>query len=185
MIRKFNIRLLFTDTDRQAVYVLNFMKKNLHKKMYKYKELFYLSILTANSKYYCSNNKTVLSKMKDEYGGKSIVKFVGLKFKMYSTVDESNNEKITSKVRNGFIEFQEFYDSLYKKKILRHTMRRIGSKNHNLGTYETNKKSLSCFGDKRYMLENGINALEFGHKGIKMINLDSITNENNKKQNEK
>ena len=35
------------------------------------------------------------------------------------------------------------------------------------------------------MLKNGINALQFGHKDIKMINLDSITNENNKKHNEK
>ena len=81
------------------------MIKNLPKKTYKYKELFDLSILPANSKYYCSNNKKVLSKMKDEYGGKSIVKFVGLKSKMYLIVDESNNKKITSKVRNGFIEF--------------------------------------------------------------------------------
>ena len=47
--------------------------------------------------------------MKDEYGGKSIVKFVGLKSKMYSILDESNNEKITSKGHSGFIEFQEFY----------------------------------------------------------------------------
>ena len=31
--------------------------------------------------------------MKDEYGGKSIVKFVGLKSKMYSILDESNNKK--------------------------------------------------------------------------------------------
>ena len=30
--------------------------------------------------------------MKDEYGGKSIVKFVGLKSKMYSILDESNNK---------------------------------------------------------------------------------------------
>ena len=35
--------------------------------------------------------------MKDEYGGKSIVKFVGLKSKMYSILDESNNKKSTSK----------------------------------------------------------------------------------------
>ena len=34
MIRKFNTRLLFTDTDS---YVINFMKKNQYKKMYKYK----------------------------------------------------------------------------------------------------------------------------------------------------
>ena len=66
--------------------------------------------------------------MKDEYGGKSIVTFVGLKPKMYSILEESHNEKITSKGHNGFIEFQEFYDTLFKKKILRHTMRRIGSK---------------------------------------------------------
>ena len=87
--------------------------------------------------------------MKDEYGGKSILKFAGLKFKMYSILDKSNKEKITSKCHNGFIEFQEFYDILFKKNILRHTMRRIGSKNHNLGTYEINKRSLSCFDDKR------------------------------------
>ena len=116
--------------------------------------------------------------MKDEYGGKSIVKFVGLKSKMYSILDESNNEKSTNKGHNAFIEFQEFYDTLFKKKILRHTMRRIGSKNHNLGTYETNKRSLSCFDDKRYILKNGINTLAYGH-------IDSITYENNKKHNEK
>ena len=150
--------------------------------MYKYKELFDLSNLSLSSKYYCSDNKKVLGKMKDECGGKLILKCVGLKSKMYSILDESNNEKITSKGHNGFIEFQELYDTLFKKKILRHTMRRIGSKNHYLGTYETNKRSLSCFDDKRYILKNGINALAYGHKDI---NLDSITNENNKEHNEK
>ena len=92
--------------------------------------------------------------MKDEYGGKSILKFVGLKPKMYSISDGSINEKVTSKGHNGLIEFQDFRDTLFKKKILRQTMRRIGSKNHNLGTYETNKRSLSCFDDKRYILKN-------------------------------
>ena len=96
--------------------------------MYKYKELFDLSNFPVSSKYYCSDNKKVLSKMKDEYGGKSILKLVGLKSKMYSMLDESNNKKITSKDHNGFIEFQEFYDMLFKKKILRQIMRRIGSK---------------------------------------------------------
>ena len=104
--------------------------------------------------------------MKDEYGGKSIVKFVGLKSKMYSILDESNNKKITSKGHNSFIEFQELYNTLLKEKILRHTMRRIGSKNHNLGTNEINKRSLSCFDDRRYILKNGINTLAYGYKDI-------------------
>ena len=115
MIRKFNTRLLFTVTD-SLCYKL--YEKNPYKKMYKYKELFDLSNVPVSSKYYCSNNKKVLGKMKDEYGGKSILKFVGLKSKMYSILDESNNEKITSKGRNGFIEFHEFYDTLFKKRFL-------------------------------------------------------------------
>ena len=43
--------------------------------------------------------------MKGKYGGKSILKFVGLKSRMYSILDESNNEKRTSIGRNAFIEF--------------------------------------------------------------------------------
>ena len=84
--------------------------------MYKYKELFDLSNFPVSSKYYCSDNKKVLGKIKDEYDGKSILKFLGLKSKMYSILDESKNEKITSKSHNGFTESQEFYDTLFKKK---------------------------------------------------------------------
>ena len=84
MIRKFNTRLLFTDTD-SLCYELH--EKNPYKKMYKYKELFDLSNFPVSSKYYCSDNKKLVGKMKDEYGGKSILKFVGLKSKMYSILD--------------------------------------------------------------------------------------------------
>ena len=137
-----------------------------HEKMHKHKELFDLSNLPVTSKYYSNDNKKVVRKMKDEYGGKSVIKFVGLKSKMYSILDESNNEKSTSKGHNAFIEFQEFYDALYKKEIIRHTMRGIKSKTHNLGTHETNKRSLSCFDDERYVLKNGTNILAYGHKDI-------------------
>ena len=164
MIRKFNTRLLFRDTDSPCY---ELYEKNPYKKIYKYKELFDVSNFRVSSKYYCSNNKKVLGKMKDEYGGKSILKFVGLKSKMYYILDESNNENITSKGHSGFIEFQEFYDTLFKKKSLRHTMRRIGSKNHNLGSFETYKRSLSCFDDKRYIFKNGINTLAYNIKTYK------------------
>ena len=102
--------------------------------------------------------------MKDEYGGKLIVKFAGLKSKVYSILDESNNKNSTNKSHNTFIEFQEFHDTLFQEKILRHTMRGIKPNNHNLGTYETNKISLSCFDNKQYIFKNGINTLAYGHK---------------------
>ena len=71
MIRKFNTRLLFTDTD-SLCYELH--EKNTYKKMYKYKELLDLSNFPVSSKYYWSNNKKVVVKMKDEYGRKLNVK---------------------------------------------------------------------------------------------------------------
>ena len=91
--------------------------------MHKYKELFDLSNFPVSSKYYCSDNKKVVGKMKDEHGGKSILKFVDLNSKMYSILDESNNEKSTNKGHNALIVFQEFHDTLFQKKILRHNER--------------------------------------------------------------
>ena len=120
MIKKFNTRLLFTDTD-SLCYELH--EKNPYKKMYKCKELFDLSNFPVSSKYFCSDNKKVVGKMKDEYGRKSILKFVGLKSKMYSILDERSNEKSTNKGHNAFVEFQEFHDTLFQKKILRHNER--------------------------------------------------------------
>ena len=43
-------------------------------------------------------------------------------------------------------------------------MRRIQSKKHKLGTYEIDKISLSCFDDKRYVLDGGIYTLSYFHK---------------------
>ena len=110
MIRKFDTRLLFTDTG-SLCYELH--EKDLYKKMYKCKELFDLINFPVSSKYYTSDNKKIVGKMKDEYGGKSVLKFAGSKSKMYSILDENNNEKSANKGHNGFIDFQEFRDTLF------------------------------------------------------------------------
>ena len=90
--------------------------------------------------------------MKDEYGRVLIIKLVGLKSKLYAIIDEGNNEKCTIKGHDAFIQFNESENTLFQKKILRHKMRGVKYKYHNLGTYESNKTSLSCFDDKRYIL---------------------------------
>ena len=46
-------------------------------------------------------------------------------------------------------------------------MRRIQSKNIKNGTYELNKTSLSCFDDKRYILDDGIYTLAYFDKDLK------------------
>ena len=45
-------------------------------------------------------------------------------------------------------------------------MRGIKSKNHNFITYESNKTFTSSFDDKRFILDDGINTLLYGHKDI-------------------
>ena len=47
-------------------------------------------------------------------------------------------------------------------------MKIIQSKKHKLGTYEIDKISLSCFDDKRYVLDDGIYMLAYFYK-------DSVT----------
>ena len=65
-------------------------------------------------------------------------------------------------------EFDKFKDVLFNKKIIRHKMKRIQSKKHKLGTYEIAKISLSCFDDKRYVLDDEVYTLTYFHK-------DSVT----------
>ena len=48
----------------------------------------------------------------------------------------------------------KFKDVLFNKKIIIHKMKRIQNKKHKLGTYEIDKISLSCFDDKRYLLDD-------------------------------
>ena len=45
-------------------------------------------------------------------------------------------------------------------------MKRIQIKKHKLGTYEIDKISLSCFDDKRYVLDDGIHTLSYFHKNL-------------------
>ena len=65
-------------------------------------------------------------------------------------------ESHTAKGVNIATEFNEFKDTLFNKKVVRHKMKRIQSKKHKIGTYKINKISLSCFDDKRFVLDDGI-----------------------------
>ena len=112
-------------------------------------------------------NKKVIGKMKDEFGGVIVIEFVGLKSKMYSMKNIDGKESNTAKEVNIATEFNEFKDTLFNKKVLRHNMRRTQSKKHKIGTYEINKISLSCFDDKRFVLDDGIHTLAYFQKDLR------------------
>ena len=85
---------------------------------------------------------------------------------MYSILDVNKYEKSVCKGHSSNIGHGEFKDTLINKKVIRHNMSGIKSFNHKMFTYESNKISLSTFDDKRYILDNGISTLAYGHKDI-------------------
>ena len=119
--------------------------------------------------------------MKDEYGGVIIDQFVGLKSKMYSIKKINGSESSTAKGVNIATEFNEFKDVLFNKKIIRHKMKRIQAKKHKIGTYEIDKISLSCFDDKRFVLDDGV-ILQFIFIKIVIKNVIRVKKNNDNKK---
>ena len=74
------------------------------------------------------------------------------------------SESSTAKGVNIATKSNRFKDALFNKKIIRHKMKRIQAKKHKIGTYEIDKISLSCFDDKRFVLDNGVHTLAYFHK---------------------
>ena len=86
---------------------------------------------------------------------------------MYSKKNIDGKESTTAKGINIATEFNEFKDTLFNQKVLRHKLRRIQSKKHKLGTYKINKISLPIFDDKRFVLNDAIYTLAYFHKYLK------------------
>ena len=76
-------------------------------------------------------------------------------------------------VVNIATEFKEFKDVLFNKKVIRHKMKRIQAKKHKIGTYEMDKISLSCFDDKRHVLDDGVHTLAYFHKDCNKKNCNN------------
>ena len=86
---------------------------------------------------------------------------------MSSIKNIDKKESNTAKGVNIAPEFNEFKGTLLNNKIMRHKMRRIQAKKHKVGTYEIDKISLSCFHDKRFVLNDGIYTFTYFHKDLK------------------
>ena len=161
-----DVELLFTNTDS---FTYEIKSENVYEEFFKWKDLFYFSNYSKDSKVFDETNKKVIGKMKDKFGRIIVVEFIGIKSKMYSIKKIDSKEYNTAKGVSIAAEFDKFKDVLFNKKIIRHKMKRIQSKKHKLGTYEIDKISLSCFADKRYVLDDGIYTLAYFSK-------NSVTN---------
>jgi hypothetical protein len=163
--------LLFTDTDSLAY---NIETKDVYKDMRENPELFDFSNYPTDHPNYSEKNKKIVGKFKDETAGVCIEKFVGLKSKMYS-LKYANNYKNTCKgvqkcVAKNEISFDDYYNTLKTGSSMRHTIKRIMSRKHDISLISQNKVSLSAYDDKRYIMPSGISTLAYGHYKIKIMN---------------
>ena len=87
---------------------------------------------------------------------------------MYSYVksDQSIGKTATGikkTVIKNDIKHEDYKRTLLNEEQMHHKIKTIRSKNYQLGSYEINKVSLSCFDDKRYILDNGHESYAYGH----------------------
>ena len=168
--RKYNnrARLLFTDTD-SLTYEIE--AEDVYKDFWNDKDMFDNSDYPESSPYYCNVNKKIIGKFKDEACGIPITEFIGLKSKMYSYVKDNEKGGRTAKgikkniIKNN-IKHEDYKNTLINNEQMHHKMKAIRSQRHQLGSYEINKVSLSCFDDKRYIHGNGTSSYAYGHYKI-------------------
>ena len=85
---------------------------------------------------------------------------------MYAMLSDDGKESNTAKEVNIATKFNEFKDTLFNKKVLRHKIR-IQSKKYKVGAYKISKVPLSYFDDKRFVLGDEIHSLAYFHKDLR------------------
>ena len=108
-------KLLFIDADSLTYEIKS---ENVYEEFSKHKHLFDFSNYPEDSKFFDETYKKVIGKMKNEPEGKIIGEFVGLKMNAIKNID--GKESNTAKGMNIATEFNEFKDTLFNKKVLRH-----------------------------------------------------------------
>ena len=121
-----------------------------------------------SSKYFDKSNKKVIGKFKDEAAGVPICEFIGLRSKMYSYMKDNQKGGKTAKgikknIIKKYITHENYKNTLFNAEQMSHKMKTVRSENHELGSYEINKVSLSCFDDKRYLNNDGVTSYAYGH----------------------
>ena len=163
-------RFFFTDTN-SLTYEIE--AEDVYKDFWNDKDMFDNSNYPEreSSPYYCNANKKVIGKFKDEACGIPITEFLGLKSKMYSYI--KNDEKggnttkgIKKNVIKNNIKHEDYKNTPINNEQMHHKMKTIRSQRYQLGSYEINKVSFSCFDDKRYIHDNGMSSYAYGHYKI-------------------
>jgi hypothetical protein len=167
-------QLLYTDTDSLIYHI---QTENLWRDCHTYRtDLFDMSFLPATNEFYDGQLKDVPGPMKIETKDYLVKEMVFLAPKVYSYKYEHTMGSIREQgegrrakgiqrcvVANHF-NHDNYLTQLYDPHNISVTVRRIGSINHLVYSFRTQKRGLTAIDDKRYLLEDGINSVPYGYR---------------------
>jgi len=160
--------LLFTDTDSLCCEIHT---DDLYSDMGASLDHYDTSNFAQDHPQYSTTNRRVLGKFNSETGSDAPSEFVGLRAKMYSLYVPRTLIKCHKKakgiqkhyVRNR-VRHQHFVEVLRNaRSTTMSTFRTFRSTNHVVSTVEITKLCLCAFHDKRYILDDGVHTLAYGH----------------------
>ena len=121
---------------------------------------------------YSNKNAKVIGKFKDECGSEAPMEFVGLRSKMYSLLVSKDHSKHTAKgVKRRYVEKHVRHDmylhTLKSRKGTRANFVNFRSLTHTVQTMNFSRVCLSAYDDKRYVLDDGVTTLSYGHYSLR------------------
>jgi len=164
---KDNVRLLYTDTDS---FIYEFRNQSVEEFMLSHADYFDTSDYPKDHPCYSADNKKVIGKFKDELQSQKMLKFIGLRSKMYAFLTELILQKrlkgIKRSVLEQSIQFEDYWECLVNHIECFREQSGIRSYKHDLVTETVKKKALSWNDDKRHLIPNSVETLAHGHYSI-------------------
>ena len=161
------LKLCFTDTDSLLYEVET---EDIYRDMQQDLSRWYdTSDYPTDHPLYSVENKKVPGKMKDEMNGALVEEFIGLRAKMYSIkMAVTNNEIKKAKgvpkvVVKKDLKHEDYRRALMENHQTNAKFAAIRSKDHQLRLLELEKKALCPGDDKRWICNDGITTLAYGH----------------------
>ncbi|CAC5376476.1 unnamed protein product [Mytilus coruscus] len=157
-------KLMMTDTDSLLYHIIT---DDVYRDMEKDKHLFDFSNYPIDHFLHDISNAKKPGLFKDETAGIPKQQFAGLRSKMYNFKCRGKEQKrakgiIKSVVKKETRHSQHVDCLLEQENILRNQFL-IRSHLHQLQIQNVNKVALCSFDDKRYVMDNGLDTLAFGH----------------------
>ena len=127
-------------------------------------------------------NKKVIGKFKDELSGITLEEFIGLRPKCYSLLfrgkvkdnkvihtdmaQKQTAKSVKESVKKAHLRHKHYKETLNNLSIVSVSQNLIKSRAHKVGTYHQTKVALTAFDTKRYICDDNINTLAYGHSCI-------------------